>query len=217
MEGGFEQRLDELNRQIDSQKPSAHQLSRRGDLLFFLGRFLEAVADYSEMARIVPNLDASHWRRGLALYYAGNFADAAAQFERCYGVDNVDRENGIWHFLSRCRLVGVKKARQEMLSYKTPDREPLDDLYQLFQGTISKEDVLERIQGGAIAEEERQGRLFYAHLYIGLNELIQERPAAARTFLQRGVESNWPLDAGYGPQYMWQIARLQLARIPPSQ
>jgi lipoprotein NlpI len=212
----FERQLEAFNRQWGSGVLSASQHSQRGDLLFFLGRFPEAVNEYTEMARNVPDVENSNWRRGLALYYAGNFSEAAAQFRRCYELDKVDRENGIWDFLSRARLGGVEQARQEMLAYHTGDREPFDDLYRLFQGKLSKEAVLEHLRAARLEEQDRQGRLFYANLYIGLNELIQGQPRTARTFLQTAVENQWPLDAGYGPHYMWQIARLQLKLLPPA-
>src|SRR3712207_7016404 len=61
--------------------------SRRGDALFFLGRFDEAIRDYDRMIALAPELGPTHWQRGLALYFAGRYDDSAKQFERYYEGD----------------------------------------------------------------------------------------------------------------------------------
>ena len=77
---------------------SAATLSERGDAFFRLGKFAESVADYEKMVEQEPALEKSHWRRGIAYFYNGQFEKAARQFEAYNSYDNVDRENGIWRF-----------------------------------------------------------------------------------------------------------------------
>ena len=57
---------------------------------------------------------------------------------------------------------------------------------------------------------ERSKRLFYAYLYIGLNESLQGQKAAAREYLQKAVANKWGPGAGFGPNYMWHTGRLEL-------
>lgn len=187
--------------------------SQRGDALFFLGRFKEAVADYDQMVTLNPQLDASHWRRGIAYFYAGRFTDAAGQFERYHSFDDIDRENGIWRYLSQVKAHGREKARAGLLKYQKDDREPFPAVYALFSGQTTPDKIREQIAAAQIDPEECQKREFYAELYIGLNEVVEGRPEAAAVALQRMVKNPWGRRAGYGPHYMWQVGRLQLALL----
>jgi lipoprotein NlpI len=182
--------------------------SKRGDSLFFLAKFKEAVADYDKLVELKPELDASHWRRGIAYYYAGRYADAAAQFERYHSFDNVDRENGIWRYLSQAMEKGRDEAQKELLRYEKDDREPFGDVYRLFAGTITPEQVLENIAAAKVSDLERKKREFYAELYIGLHLSVLKHDQQALEHLAKAAANTWAPDAGYGPHYMWRVAKL---------
>ena len=160
------------------------------------------------MVELSPEVDGSHWRRGIAYFYAGKYEDAAAQFERYHSFDNVDRENGIWRYLSQVKAVGREKARAGLLKYAKDDREPFPAVYELFAGRITPEAILKGIADAKLADGERESRLFYAHLYIGLNEFIEGREKSAQEYLEKAVRNTWAEKAGYGPHYMWQVARV---------
>lgn len=182
--------------------------SRRGDAYFFSGKFAEAVADYDRMTALDPAVDASHWRRGIALFYASKYADAAAQFERYHSFDDVDRENGIWRYLSQVKAHGRDEARKGLLKYAKDDREPFPAVYELFAGRTTPEAILKSIADAKITDQDRQAREFYARLYIGLNEFIENRPQPAREHLELAAGNPWWRTAGYGPHYMGQVARV---------
>ncbi|AMV22527.1 hypothetical protein [Planctomyces sp. SH-PL14] len=203
----------ELSRQIEARPGSLRLYSQRGDVRFFLGDFPGAVADYTKMVELDPETDTSHWRRGIAYFYAGDFKAAGEQFERYHSYDQVDRENGIWRYLSQRKGLGQEKAREGLLKYEKDDREPFPDVYRLFAGTIEPEAILKRIDDAQISDEEEEKRLFYAELYIGLNEAVEGRKESAIRHLKRAVANTWAEDAGYGPHYMWQVARLHLEQL----
>ena len=201
------------DRTLASNPADTQALSRRGDARFFLSKFSEAVADYDAMVKADPALDTSHWRRGIALFYAGRFDDAAKQFERYHSFDNVDRENGIWRFLCQTKSIGLAKARESLLKYEKDDREPFPAVFKLFAGTITDKEILDGIAAARINDSDRQSRLFYADLYIGLNDAVQNRPAEAQTSLARAVKNEWPRTSGYGPRWMWQVARVHWEQL----
>ncbi len=204
------QQRSDLDDRIAQQPDDADLLSARGDALFFLGEFQAAAHDYDRMVQLNPALDASHWRRGIAWFYRGEYEKAARQFERYHSFDDVDRENGIWRYLCQFKADGAEKARAGLLKYEKDDREPFPDVYRLFAGEIPPEQVLKRIETAAIDKPQREKRLFYAHLYIGLWHTVHDRPRQARGHLEKSVDNTWAPSAGYGPRYMWHVGRLQL-------
>lgn len=205
-------RLDEtiarLNVQIEEAPKSFDLYSRRGDAFFFRGKFTEAVADYEKMVELQPDAETSHWRKGIAYFYAQRYKDAARQFENYHSFDNVDRENGIWRYLSQTKALGRDKAREGLLKYEKDDREPFPDVYRLFAGDITADELLKKIGAAKLAPRDRDQRLFYAELYVGLNEFVEGRLESAEQHLDRAAKNAWGAQAGGGPGWMWHVARV---------
>lgn len=210
-------RLDEaiaaFGRRLEENPRHTESLSRRGDALFFRGRFTEAVKDYEAMIEVNPEVKASHWRLGIAYFYAGDYGKAVRQFEAYHSFDNVDRENGIWRFLSQVKAGGPDKAKEELLRYEKDDREPFPAVYALFSGDTTPERILAGIGDADLADREREKRRFYANLYIGLHHAVHDRPEEARRHLRSAVANTWGPDAGFGPRYMWHVGRLHYERL----
>jgi lipoprotein NlpI len=197
-----------LTKEIDAGPRKLGLYSQRGDIRFFLGKFPEAAADYDAMVRIDPTTEKSHWRRGIALYYAGDYDRSARQFELYHDYDDIDRENGIWRYLAQSRASGLEKARAGLLEYSKDDRPPLPDLYAMFAGKLTPEEVLQRIQQADITDSERDKRQFYADLYIGLDAATRDDKLTAEKHLRQAVANPWGQEARGGPGYMWQVARV---------
>jgi lipoprotein NlpI len=208
----LEGQLKTLPAILDTDADAVGKYSRRGDLHMFLGKFAEAESDYKKMSMLKPDLDASHWRLGIAMYLAGHPEDAAAQFDKYHSFDNVDRENGIWRYLSHRAAFGKEKAREQLLKYEKDDRPPFREVYQLFEGTMTADQVLQSISPD-LPESSRQSRLFYAQLYVGLNDAVEDKSESALQALREAVKNAWPRDAGFGPDYMWHVGRLEYLRL----
>lgn len=204
----FQDRVEGLTKKIAKDTDSVENFSARGDALFFLGRFDDAVSDYERMVELKPDLAKSHWRRGIAYFYANRPKDAAHQFEIYHTFDDVDRENGIWRFFSQVRANGLEKAREGLLKYRKDDREPFPAVYRLFEGKTTPAEILDGIQKAEIKKDQREMRLFYAQLYIGLNDAVENKPDEARAHLKEAVANTWGPVAGYGPTYMWHVGRV---------
>ncbi len=204
----WKDRLARLTKAIAAAPTTVDLYSQRGDTQFFLGEFASAAADYDKMVELAPAEDAGHWRRGIAWFYAGEYEKAAGQFERYHSFDNVDRENGIWRYLCQRKAFGLEKARVGLLKYEKDDREPFGDVYRLFEGKITAGELLDKIRLAKISETEREKRLFYAELYVGLNEAVEDRTDSAKAHLAAAAKNTWGEKAGYGPHYMWQVSRL---------
>jgi tetratricopeptide (TPR) repeat protein len=120
--------------------PSVALYSRRGDANFFAGKFPEALADYQKMVELDPTQEATHWRLGISYYLNGEFDKGAKLFEEYHKHDDVDRENGIWHYLCRAGIDGVGSAQLQMLRYSKPDRPPMELIYDLLAGIIKTDE-----------------------------------------------------------------------------
>lgn len=200
-----------LNRLADApESVSVH--SQRGDALFFLGRFQEAAAEYESMVKLNRALDSSHWRLGIAYFFADQADDGALQFEKYSSFDDVDRENGIWRYLCQYKSKGAETARNELLRYEKDDREPFPAVYRMFDGSMSADKAIEAISDD-LTTTEREKRLFYTELYIGMHCVVRNEKAKAKAFLHRAVTRKWPRDNGFGPNYMWHVARVQYNQL----
>lgn len=189
--------------------------SRRGDLHLFLNQPQKAVTEFEKMIALDPTQDAPHWRLGIAYYFAGDFAKSARQFEKYHPYDGRDRENGIWKFLAQAQLEGIEKARREMLVYTEFDREPFPALYEMLAGKRSGADVLAEVERKKLTGDARV--MFFTHYYVALNEQLQENRDGALEHLRKAVALFTPETAGRGgPGYMWQVARVHLARLKSS-
>ena len=209
----LEESISQLNARLQENPNSVSLYSSRGDAWFFLGEFEKAVADYDKMVELSPKVDQSHWRRGIAYFYNRQYDKATAQFERYHSFDDVDRENGIWRYLSQFRFQGSDEARKELLKYDKDDREPFGDVYILFAGETSGQQILKKINAADITEAEKEKRMFYANLYIGLNDAVHDRKESALKHLRQATENTWAPKAGYGPHFMWHVGRLHTQQI----
>lgn len=205
-----------LTGQIENNPKSVGLYSRRGDCNMFLGKFKESEADYAEMITLDPGLFNSHWRLGIAYYYTGKFEKSAKQFEAYDLYNDRDRENGIWQYMAQARVTGLKEARTTMLKYEQFDREPFPQLYTLFEGGDPRngDGIFEEIRSAeGVSATERQQRLFFAHLYVGIYREMTGDTQAALNLLREAAASTWGQTAGGGPTYMWQVARLHYEQL----
>lgn len=161
---------------------SPRQRDARGDELLKARRFREALADFDAFLEAFPNQAPHHWRRGIACYYAGAFAEGVAQFESHRIVNPDDVENAVWHFLCKARLDGVPAARAAILPVGPDARAPLPEIYALFAGTGTVAQVEARMN----AVDTLSAR-FYGHLYLGLYEEALGNLDAAKAHMERAA------------------------------
>ena len=185
--------------------------SGRGDMRLFLGDFEGAKSDYEKMIQLDPSLEVSHWRLGIAYFYLKEYDKAAKQFEIYHNYDAVDRENGIWRFMSQFKSKGLKAAREGLLKYEKDDRPPYPLLYEMFAGRLSPDQVFRKIEEVDYPENYRTRVLFHANLYVGIYaELVAQNKEMAKKLLSKAFENEYGQSTG---TYMWQVARLHYFQL----
>ncbi len=151
---------------LDSASASLYQA--RGEDHFRLGQFRDSVADFDRYLELVPERKPEHWQRGISCYYAGMFEAGQKQFELHQTVNAHDVENAVWHFLCLARIAGPAKARQSLIPIEGDRRVPMSQVHELFADKLKPADVLATAEAGTATGPERDNRMFYAHLYLGL-------------------------------------------------
>lgn len=201
----FDKAVAEYSKAIALFPKSVEAYQRRGEDHFRLGHFKESVADFDKVIELNPADAPFHWQRGISLYYAGEFDKGAKQFELHKTVNPEDVENAVWHFLCVARLSGVEKARQSLIPIHDDGRIPMMQVHALFAGKITPQDVLDATKAGDPSDAQLRGRLFYAHLYLGLYEEAVGHVKEAKEHIAEAAKIA-------GRDYMGDVARVH-ARV----
>jgi len=180
---------------LDPRAPVLYQ--HRGWCRFRLGKFDDAIADFDKAIKLVPSMEPEHWQRGIVCYYAKRFEDGKKQFELHQTVNPRDVENAVWHFLCTARLSGLDAARASLIPITGDSRVPMAQVHSLFAGKAKPQDVLEAAEGGDAKSPNRNGQLFYAHLYLGLYYEATGDHVKCREHIQKAV-TQYPSDSPMG-------------------
>jgi len=167
---------------------------------FLAGRVDESVAVFDRVVTQAPDVAPELWQRGIALYYVGRYRDCRAQFESHRTVNPNDVENPAWHFLCVARADSPARAKAALLPVGPDQRSPMREVYQMFQGTLSPEKVIEAGAGSVSGQ-------FFAQLYVGLYYEAIGNPTRALPHLKAAADERFARAGGY----MHVVARLHPA------
>jgi lipoprotein NlpI len=163
------------------------------------GRIAESVAGFDQLVKVLPAFAPQLWQRGIALYYAGRYADCRAQFESHRTVNPNDVENAVWHYLCVARAESPAKARAALLPVGPDSRVPMRQVYELFRGDLKPEQVVAAAGNQASAQ-------FFAQLYLGLYYEAQGDARRAREHMTAAAADRFAAAGGY----MHTVARIHL-------
>ena len=167
---------------------------------FRSGRVAESAAGFDHLVKLAPAIAPQLWQRGIALYYVGRYKDCRAQFESHRTVNPNDVENAAWHFLCVAHAESPEKARSALLPVGPDARVPMRQVYELFRGTLTPQEVL------AAAGTQLEGQ-FYARLYLGLYfEALGNKPLALE-HITAAAAGRFAAAGGY----MHTVAKVHLA------
>lgn len=200
-----------LDQALKAAPDTADAYYVRGRERFRLGRIKESVADFDKYVALRPELASRQWERGIALFYAGEFDKGAKQFELYQTFHDNDVENSVWRFLCLAPVIGAEKARATMLPIQNDRRVPMMQVYEMFRGRTTPEEVLATCRQGDPPPEVLAGRLFYAELYVGLYLEATGERAAARGHLLKAADDH--KSTRTVNRYMWDVARIHADRV----
>ncbi len=197
------QAVELLDQAIAIDGGNADLFRERGRTNFQAGRIKASVKDFDRVAELAPALEKTLWERGISLYYASEFDRGAKQFELYQTYHDADVENATWRYLCVARADDVAKARKFLLPIKGDRRVPMMEIYALYQGKATVDDVFAAAKAGQPSDAELNQRLFYAHLYVGLWHEAAGDAEQAKKHIGQAVAH--PIG-----HYMYDVARVHL-------
>ena len=108
-----------------------------------------------------------------------------------------DVENAAWHFACVARAESAAAAKAALLPVGPDSRRPMREIYQMFRGTLTPEEVL-------TAAGTEPAAQFYAHLYLGLYFDAIGSKAKALEQMTTAAADRYASVGGY----MYTVARL---------
>jgi lipoprotein NlpI len=185
--------------ELDAAQQQPRAILEQAVTDFERGRIAESVARFDALAKLRPDVAPELWQRGIALYYAGRYADCRAQFESHRTVNPNDVENAAWHFLCVARGESAAKARAALLPVGPDARVPMRQVYEMFRGAMTPEQVL-------AAAGPRPSGQFYAQLYLGLYFEALGNEGRAREHITAAAADGFAEAGGY----MHTVAKVHL-------
>lgn len=202
--GEYRKAIADWDRLLELRPDDPGGYQARGELHFKAGQIRASIADFDAFLARRPEQDPHHWQRGISYYYAGEFERGMRQFERHQAVNSQDVENAVWHYLCKARVDGVDRARQALIDISRDRRPWAMDVYRMFQGQATPQEVIVHAERASGSEAARKDNLFYAHLYVGLLHESEGRPAESRKHIETAVREY------LSPHYMGDVARVHL-------
>ena len=149
----------------DDIEPSSMLLS--ADVYLRCGEVDAAVKWFDRYLKASPEALPGLWQRGIALYFAGDYKQGAAQFEEHRKVNPHDVENAAWHFLCVARSDSMETARRLVLPAPNDPRIPMEEVLAMLSNgdTDAVRRRMESVPAGSAAREQAD---FYGNFYLGL-------------------------------------------------
>ena len=204
--GEHERAIAQFSTVIATNSKNALAWYLRGRENFRAGNIAAAVVDFDKHVELEPQAENRQWERGIAYYYAGEFAKGAKQFENYQKFHDQDVENSVWRYLCVARESGVEQARATLLPITSDSRVPMMPIYSLYQGKLQPADVLAAANDNPPNRELHNQRLFYAHLYLGLWHEAAGNADEARKHILEAEKHKIA-------HYMWDVAHVHAERL----
>ena len=173
---------------------------RRGRWNFCAGNIDASMGDFDRYIKERPERANSQWERGITCYYANKYKAGSKQFEDYQDYHDNDVENAVWRYLCQMKFDGKKKARAAILPIKNDPRIPMMEIYRLFRGESTPENVLKVLGNGQSDPPLVNRQRFDTHLYLALYFDSEDDLKTATKHVDIAVQQ---FELG---DYMWSVA-----------
>jgi hypothetical protein len=169
---------------------------------FRAGRVERSLTGFDRVAAMAPGEAPHLWQRGIAQYYVGRFRECRDMFVSHRTVNPADVENAAWHFLCVARAESAAVARKQLLPVGPDARVPMRQVYQMFKGDMTPEQVLAAAGSDPSAQ-------FFARLYVGLFLEVTGDAVKGREHIAVAAQPRYAAEGGY----MHDVALVHMKRV----
>lgn len=196
--------LDEMIK-LKPQLPNLYYF--RATENYMAENFRASVKDFDKLIELQPGRSDSLWERGISCYYSGDYADGAKQFLDYQNYHDQDVENSVWRYLCLAKSEGLAKARETLIAIERDPRPGLQEVLELYRGSVTPEKLLEQMEQTNLTGQEAAGYRFYTLLYVGLYYVAEGKDELAAKYLKMASDPKL-LEAGSSriSTYMWETA-----------
>ena len=124
------------------RKLAARTLVEGGMLMLADGDADGAVVAFDNAVALDRSLQSTCWQRGLALFFAGRYREAAEQFERDLATNGCDVEEVVFHALSVAHATGSFPTQLLPATGSDPRGATMEAIRALYAGTTTTDAVL---------------------------------------------------------------------------
>ncbi|QDT03909.1 lipoprotein NlpI [Rubripirellula lacrimiformis] len=186
-------------------------IAAAGDIYLRSGKVQKSVRQFDRLVNRQPSQMPYLWQRGIALYFAGKYDEAADQFAKHRRVNPNDVENAAWHFLCIAKDQSPEKAKQMVLPAPGDGREPMNEVLAMLssgdtQSVRARIDQVHRDSPGSRSAKEAT---FYGELYLGLYADAWGDLAEAKARMDAACRDT-------PPHYMGDVARVYAEHLRQS-
>ena len=135
--------IEDYTRGIDLKAPGEDIYRHRSAEWLRLGYLDKALADLDTMANRWPTQAFQLWERGVVCYELGDYEKGARQLVKYGEAYEHDVENSVWILMCQAKVENLKRARQGMLPAAGDQRVPMSQIYAMFKGTGTAQQVLD--------------------------------------------------------------------------
>jgi lipoprotein NlpI len=202
-----EKAIADYSKVIELDPKLSQAYDERGSERLTAGQIEESIQDFDRFLAANPQFEPHHWKRGIAYYYAEKFDQGTNQFDSHQTVNPNDVENAVWRYLCMARDKDVPTARKSLIPIRGDTRVPMMELYELYAGRGSADEVNAAVDAGNPSPDELNVRKFYAHLYLGLYHEAAGNKPLAKEHLTAAADKHEI------SHYMWDIARMHVDKL----
>ncbi|EMI17139.1 hypothetical protein RMSM_05930 [Rhodopirellula maiorica SM1] len=199
-EGNRDLAIESADAIVRQHSSDARAIRLAADIYLRSGKVEWATRLFNRYVNVTPDDMPELWQRGIALYFSGNYAEAAKQFESHRSVNPNDVENAAWHFLCVAKVKSFEEAKELILPAPGDPRIPMQQILEMLSSGDT-EAVNARVNETKVGTPQRADAAFYGDFYLGLYADAAGDLDLARKLLDRAAK-----DAPH--HYMGDIARV---------
>jgi lipoprotein NlpI len=162
---------------------------RFGLASFANGDIEQSIELFDRALKVNPQIKPELWQRGIALYYNKEYQEGVDQFNSHQSFNSQDVENSVWQLMCQAQLTSVEDARKKMIPIERDRRKGMKEIFDMFAGTKTPEEVLAACGHSPGDEIVKDGTLYHGFLYVALYHEMMGETEKSREAIDNAIQA----------------------------